>query len=367
MHAMVLKNPLRLMVILAAPALLSGCGVTYFLQATRGQLQVMNARQPIDKVIARSGTSDTLKEQLVRARRIRDFASEQLGLPDNASYRSYADIGRRYVVWNVVATPEFQVEPRQWCFPIAGCVSYRGYFKEADARAFAETLKMQGDDVVVGGVPAYSTLGRIADPLLNTVSGYPELDLAALIFHELAHQVAYLPGDSSFNEAFATAVEEAGVARYAAQMPDPAVLQRWQQRRRMRVALSSVLTAARSDLRRLYRTRLAPEAMRAAKQQRLAELGTTIRAMERERGVSSGFGAWIDTGLNNAHLASIATYYDQVPKFEATLKEKCGDYLPCLYALTRQEIAARRAEGRPREKEGPAESGANGGLNKKDG
>jgi predicted aminopeptidase len=359
MHAMVLKNPLRLLVILAAAALLSGCGITYFLQATRGQLQVMNARQPVDKVLTRPGTSDTLKEQLVRARRIRDFASEQLGLPDNASYRSYADIGRRYVVWNVVATPEFQVEPRQWCFPVAGCVAYRGYFSEAAARAYAETRRQQGDDVVVGGVPAYSTLGRIADPLLNTFTGYAELDLAALIFHELAHQVAYLPGDSAYNEAFATAVEEAGVARYAAQLPDPAVLRRWQQRRRLRVALSSVLTAARNDLRQLYRTRLAPEAMRAAKQQRLAELGAAIRAMEKEQGMASGFGAWIDAGLNNAHLASVATYYDQVPHFEAMLKEQCGDYLPCLYVRTQQEIAAR--------KKSPASSGANGGLNNKDG
>jgi len=337
---MVLKNTPRLPALARLVALglavlaASGC---YYMQAARGQLRVMTARAPIDRVIARPGTADTLRAQLTRARRIRDFASRELGLPDNASYKSYADIGRRYVVWNVVATPEFSVEPRTWCFPIAGCVSYRGYFSEKAANAFADRRRRAGDDVLVGGVPAYSTLGRIADPLLNTVTGYAELDLAALVFHELAHQVAYWPGESAWNEAFATAVEEAGVARYAAQQADPAVLRRWQQRRRMRVALSSTITQAREDLARLYRRRIAPDAARVAKQQRLAELSTAIRVMEKEQGMNSGFGPWIDAGLNNAHLASVATYYERVPHFEDLLRNRCGDYLPCLYVLARKE------------------------------
>ncbi len=341
---MVPKFMLRLSVLLAT-LLLGGC---YLMQATRGQLAVMSKRQPIDKVIARPGTSDTLKSQLIRAREIRDFASQALGLPDNGAYRSYADIGRPYVVWNVVAVPEFSVQPMEWCFPIAGCVSYRGYFSEKQASEFAATLKAQGRDVVVGGVPAYSTLGHIADPLLNTVIGYGVLDLAALVFHELAHQMAYLPGDSSFNEAFATAVEEAGVARYAAQLSDATLLQRWQQRRRLRVEITTLITAARTDLNRIYMTRIAPEAMRAAKAQRLADLAAAIRAMEQREGRSSGFGSWIDAGLNNAHLASVATYYDQVPYFEKILREDCGDYLPCLYTKVQQEVAARQAAGKAR-------------------
>jgi predicted aminopeptidase len=320
---------------------LTGC---YLAQAARGQLEVMRARQPIDKVIAKPSTPDPLKQQLMRALRIREFATQQLGLPDNGAYKSYADIGRAYVVWNVVATPEFSVEPRTWCFPIAGCVAYRGYFKEAAAKAFAAELQAKGDDVVVGGVPAYSTLGRIADPLLNTVTGYAELDLAALVFHELAHQVAYDPRDSSYNEAFATTVEEVGVARYAAQLDDPKALEGWQRRRRLRIEVTGLLSAARADLISLYRLRIAPDAMRERKQQRLTQLGTEIRALEQREGVRTGYGSWIDAGLNNAHLASVATYYDRVPYFEKLLKEKCGDYLPCLYVTVQQEIAARRSK-----------------------
>jgi predicted aminopeptidase len=339
---MVLKFTLRLSVVVAA-ALLGGC---YLMQATRGQLTVMKLRQPIDTVIERKDTSDTLKAQLIRARDIREFASRELALPDNAAYRSYADIGRPYVVWNVVATPEFSVQPLEWCFPVAGCVAYRGYFKEQAAKAFAAELKAKGRDVVIGGVPAYSTLGHIADPLLNTVIGYGQLDLAALVFHELAHQVAYLPGDSSFNEAFATAVEEAGVARYAASLSDATLLQRWQQRRRMRVAVTTLIIAARADLDRIYKGQIAPDPMRAAKAQRLATLAAAIRALEQSEGRTSGFGSWIDAGLNNAHLASVATYYDEVPYFETLLKDGCGDYLPCLYTRVKQEVAARRAKGR---------------------
>jgi predicted aminopeptidase len=326
-----------MLLLAGAACLLSGC---FYVQAARGQLAVMQKRQPIGRMIDRPTTGDSLKQQLIRARRIRDFASKQLALPDNASYRSYADIGRPYVVWNVVATPEFSVRPREWCFPIAGCVAYRGYFREAAARKFAAQLKAQGNDVVVGGVPAYSTLGRIADPLLNTVSGYTELDLAALIFHELAHQVAYSPGDSSYNEAFATAVEEEGVSRYAAAYLSPAVLAGWQQRRQLRIAVTDLIAAARADLALLYKQLDPPAAMRAAKAQRFAKLAADIRALEQRAGRSSGYGAWIDAGLNNAHLASVATYYAQVPHFETLLREQCGHYLPCLYVAVAREMRA---------------------------
>ncbi len=271
--------------------------------------------------MAKPSTPDPLKQQLMRALRIREFATKELGLPDNGAYTQLCGHRPLYVVWNVVATPEFSVEPRTWCFPIAGCVAYRGYFREEAAKRFRRELKAQGDDVVVGGVPAYSTLGRIADPLLNTVSGYAELDLAALVFHELAHQVAYDPRDSSFNEAFATAVEEVGVARYAAQLADPKVLEGWQRRRRLRIEVTSLLSATRADLVSLYRLKLAPEAMRERKQQRLTQLGAEIRALEQREGVRTGYGSWIDAGLNNAHLASVATYYDRVPYFEKLLKK----------------------------------------------
>lgn len=339
---MVLKNLYRLSLAGALLAL-SGCGITYLAQATHGQLAVLGARHPIDALVANSATPDPLKQELLRAKRIRDFATHELGLPDNAAYRTYADIGRPYVVWNVVATPEFSVQPLQWCFPVAGCVAYRGYFKEAAARRFAATLKARGDDVLVGGVPAYSTLGHFADPLLSSVAGYSELDLAALIFHELAHQKAYLPGDTSYNEAFATAVEAAGVARYARRYADAPTLADWQRRQRFREQVVALFGKARGDLAQLYRTRLAPAAMRARKAQRLAQLTTQVDALEQREGMRSGFGAWLDAGLNNAHLASVATYYDQVPYFTHILESTCGGYFPCLYVAVRREIAAREA------------------------
>lgn len=336
-----IPHGLRLAAVALLACALSGCGVTYLAQAARGQLQVMRQRQPIERLLAKPSTDDALKQQLLRARRIRDFATQELRLPDNASYRSYADIGRRYVVWNVVATPEFSVQPRQWCFPVAGCVAYRGYFREAAARDYARQLQQKGDDVLVGGVAAYSTLGRFADPLLNTVTGYGELDLAALVFHELAHQVLYRAGDSAFNEAFATAVEEEGVARYAARYASPDALAAWQQARRMRVEAADLFSNARQDLAALYRQRIAPEAMRQRKAARLAQLAADIRALEAREKRPTGYGAWIEAGLNNAHLAAVATYYDQVPRFEALLRERCGGYLPCLYVVAGEAAPSR--------------------------
>lgn len=342
---------LRLALVATTAAGLQGCGTAYLAQAAGGQAEVMRAREPIDKVLAHPDTDEALRTLLVRAKRIRDFASSDLGLPDNDAYRSYADIERAYVVWNVVATPELSVSPRQWCFPIAGCVAYRGYFSEEKAKAFAAGLAARGDDITVGGVPAYSTLGRIADPLLSTVGRYSEIDLAALIFHELAHQVLYVPGDSAFNEAFATAVEEEGVARYVAAYLDDAALKAWQQRRKHREQAIAVMAAARKDLAAVYASPVPVEEKRERKKQRFTQLASDLQALEASTGLRY-FAGWRQEGLNNAHLASVATYYDQVPAFEQLLREECGGYLPCFYVQ-----AARKAEA-DKEK-GPQARGGN--------
>ena len=197
-----------------ASAVLPACGTLYLAQAARGQWQVMRERQPIDRVVTDEHTPAAVRARLIEVRDARNFASRELKLPDNGSYRSYADVGRPFVVWNVVAAPEFSIEPLHWCFPIAGCVAYRGYFSEQKARAFATRLRIRGFDTTVEGVPAYSTLGRVADPVLNTMLSYGDTELAAIVFHELSHQLIYVAGDSAFNEAFAVTVEQAGLERW---------------------------------------------------------------------------------------------------------------------------------------------------------
>src|SRR5947207_1836588 len=208
---------MRALLLAAACALLCGCGTLYLMQAASGEWQVLRRRVPIDTLLADPHTPPALRAHLEEVHAAREFASGELGLPDSSSYRSYADIGRPYVVWNVVAAPEFSVSPKRWCFPIAGCVAYRGYFREQRAREFAAALAVRGLDVAVDGVPAYSTLGRFADPVLSSMLRYGDDELAATIFHELAHQLLYVRDDSEFNEAFATTVEDAGLERWLTQ------------------------------------------------------------------------------------------------------------------------------------------------------
>ena len=202
-------RPSLLFLMLVLPSL-TGC---YLMQAAGGQMELVSKREPIHSVLSNPATTEKLRGRLEYVTAARDFASRELGLPDNASYRSYADLQRPYVVWNVFAADEFSVEPKRWCFPIAGCVVYRGYFKESAAQAYALKMRMRGNDAMVGGVAAYSTLGHFKDPVLNTMMGWSDAQLAGTLFHELAHQVVYIPGDSEFNEAFATAVEEVGLER----------------------------------------------------------------------------------------------------------------------------------------------------------
>lgn len=336
----------RLPVLVLVAMFASGCtSLGYYAQAARGQLGVMRARQPIPALLAAPDTPGELRKRLELVSEMRDYASRELGLPDNDSYRSYADVKRPYVVWNVVATPELSLDPRQWCFPVAGCVAYRGYFSELAARAFATGLAARGDDVAVFGVAAYSTLGRFADPVLNTMTGYGTFELAGTIFHELAHQRLYVAGDSAFNEAFATTVEEAGLARYAASHGTEAALATWRRQKERGRELNAALGESRDALRALYRSRLAPDAQRERKRQLLDALAMRIRDLETRGGYRSGYHAYLDSGLNNAHLAAVATYREKLPVFEQLLAEQGGD-LRAFYAAADRLADERRAERR---------------------
>jgi predicted aminopeptidase len=330
---------------------ISGCGVAYLAQATQGQWRLMRTRRPIDRVLADPATSSVLKSRLQVVQDARNFASSDLALPDNRSYRSYADLGRPYVVWNVVAAPEFSIEPLRWCFPFTGCLSYRGYFHERSARAFADTLAARGNDTLVAGVTAYSTLGHFADPVLNTMMRYGELDLVATIFHELAHQLIYVKGDSEFNESFAVSVEQEGLSRWLAARGRSVELQHFLELRRAEQQIIHAFAAGRAELNSLYHEPLSAQRMRERKRELMAAIGDNVRELERQHQLRSGYGDWIAAGLNNAHLASIATYSDCVPGFQRLLEANAGQ-LPAFYAAVRtmsRDAGARRALCRPAE------------------
>ena len=243
----------------AAVALIAVSSVgCYLLQSVRGQLSLMSKREPISAVIDKPSTPAALRVQLEAVTAIRDFASHDLGLPDNGSYRAYADVGRPYVVWNVVAAPEFSVDPKLWCYPIVGCVAYRGYFAEAGARRFAAGLRTDGLDVVVGGVAAYSTLGHFDDPILNTMMEWDDVELAAIIFHELTHQLLYVANDASFNEAFATTVEEEGVRRWLERQTRNRYTELAQSRHELERLSSRLVDAQEEERRSISREAIAP-------------------------------------------------------------------------------------------------------------
>jgi len=338
-----LRRGLRRAALGAVCALLGGCGTTYVLQAASGEWHVLHARVPIDTLLADPHASPELRAQLTQARAARAFASQQLGLPDNASYRSYADIGRPYVVWNVVATPEFALQPLHWCFPVAGCVAYRGYFHERRAREFAADLALRGDDVAVEGVPAYSTLGRFADPVLSSMLPYGDDELAATIFHELTHQLLYVRDDSEFNEAFAVTVENEGLERWLATQGQTARMQAFRADQQHEQEFVGLLSRTRAQLAVLYASDVAAPQMRARKAAIFAVLAADMRALEQRDGEHYAlFDEWIAAGLNNARLAAVATYYDCVPGFRQLLKEQGGD-LQRFYAAVRELAKLPRA------------------------
>ena len=320
---------LRFVLILVSLLPMSGC---YYMQAAKGQLELTRKREPIEEVLQDEDTSPELAERLRLVQEARRFSVDELGLPDNKSYHTYANIERDFVVWNVIAAPEFSTQPKTWCFPVAGCVGYRGYFSKDDAVKESERLAAKGFDVTVGGVAAYSTLGKFNDPVVSSMMNWDGVQLVSVLFHELAHQVLYVKGDSGFNESFATAVEEFGVQRWLEARGQVDDIAAYRKSRQLRQDLMSLVADARVDLDELYASDLKDEAKRHQKEARLHSLGEDAEALLQRNGRDAT--SWLNGGLNNARLVSMTLYEGRLPEFRALL-DQCDQSIACFYDESR--------------------------------
>ena len=325
----------------ATVCLTSGCSTLgYYAQSIGGHLAIVRAARPVPDWQADAQTPAVLKERLALSQRIRDYAVRELKQPDNASYRRYADLQRVAAVWNVVAAPELSLKLVTWCFPVVGCVGYRGYYTQADADAFAQTLRAQGLEVSVYGVPAYSTLGLLpgaafADPLLNTFIDYPQGELARLIFHELAHQIAFAKGDTVFNESFATAVERIGSERWLADHADASHREEQARIEARRQDFRDLTARYRAEFEALYAGTASDAAKRAAKLSLLERLRADHASLKRERwGGYSGYDGWF-LRANNAAFGVLAAYTELVPDFERLFEREGRNFTRFYAAVTR--------------------------------
>ena len=305
---------------------LYGCtNLPYYAQAVDGQMEILRRAQPISMIVADPSADKTLKRVLSKVVLLREFASRDLKLPDNESYTSYADLKRPYVVWNVYATPEFSTELKKWCFVGAGCVDYRGFFSKEEAERFAEELKSEGHDVHVGGIRAYSTLGWFDDPVLNTFIGYSEIELARLIFHELAHQVVYVQDDSVFNESFATLVAQEGISRWLESNGTAEQQGAFDSKQNRETIFTNLISYHRKHLKELFSSRANDSEKRASKLHIFSELREEFAQLKVANVAFGSYDQWFTLQMNNALLATVSTYTQLVPAFRTLLMRQGGD------------------------------------------
>ncbi len=339
---------------------LSACGgLRYYAHVAHGQGQLLLGQRAVSRVIADPATDPRLARRLELAQQARQFATARLGLPDNRSYTRYVELGRPYVVWNVFATPRYSVDAVRHCFPIAGCVAYRGYFDEGKAKHEAARMKAQGDDVYVGGVSAYSTLGWFADPILSSMLRWDDDELAGTIFHELAHQLIYVKDDSAFNESFASFVQEQGLEAWRASrgLPPPSGRTQAEDDGFTRLVLD-----LRERLRKAYAKGGDDAVLEASKRAEIAAFRERYRQWREAYWPDDHrYDAWVAAPINNARLLPFGLYDQWKPAFAAMFRQAEGQW-PLFYADVRRlahqskeerdralrRLASNAAEGAPR-------------------
>ena len=306
--------------------LADGCSsLRYYRQAVAGQYEIISRQEPIEKILTRTNTSPELRAKLLLVQELRVFAEHDLKLKPDGHYTRYADLGRRHVVWNVTAAPEFSLEAHEWWYPVVGRLDYRGFFSESAARAYAAQLARTGEDVHVGGVDAYSTLGWFKDPVLNTFIHDEPFDLADTLFHELAHQRVFASGDTDFNEAFATTVAREGVRRWLARCGNETTRKKYETSLRQEGQFVALVMEAREKLKRVYDSAAPADTRRAGKAHTVAQLRADYEKLKASWQGDTHYDAWFRQPLNNAQLNTVATYHDLVPIFELFLQDADGD------------------------------------------
>jgi predicted aminopeptidase len=311
---------------LLVSAALTACQtIQYYSQAINGQHRILQSRQPISEVTADPNSSEVLRRKLTFILDIRAFAEDELQLPVANNYLTYVDVKKPYVAWNVVAAPEFSMVPKTWCYPFVGCAAYRGYFAKTDAEHYAGILEKQGYDVHVGGVTAYSTLGWFDDPVLSTFIRRSKASAAALLFHEVAHQVLYAPDDTTFNESFATFVEQEGLRRWQEASGDPAIYGQYLNNYRRQQQFVGLVQEHRQKLEELYQTDLAPHQKRTRKASIFSDLRNEFNQLKAVQADLAVYENWMRQPLNNAKISGVVAYHDFVPAFSVILKDNDGD------------------------------------------
>jgi predicted aminopeptidase len=308
-------------------AAVCGCQtVDYYTQAIDGQCRILYKRRPISSIIADAESPPNLREKLLFIQKVRQFAGDELQLPVNNHYRTYVDLDQPYVLWNVFASPEFSLTPKEWCYPFAGCATYRGYFNARSARHYADKLEQQGYDVYVSGVTAYSTLGWFDDPVLSTFLGFSDDRIAGLIFHELAHQVLYIKGDTVFNESFASSVEQEGLRRWQHVLGSERIYTDYENQHRRQKQFVRLIMHYRQKLELLYQTHLPPVEKRAQKATIFSELRDKFNHLKKNQIEFSAYDGWMNQSLNNAKIGSVVTYHNFLPAFQIMLRRNKGDF-----------------------------------------
>ena len=340
----------RTLVILAVAAvgvaslsLMSCSSIGYYSQAVSGHLKLMHAREPIDELLKNDSTDPALRKKLQTLVDARVFAIDTLKLPANNSYTTYAATGRKYVTWNVVAAEEFSLQPQTWCFPVAGCVSYKGYFKEQDAEDYAATLAAEQFDVSVGGASAYSTLGWFDDPVLDTMLRGGDIRYVGTLFHELAHQVLYVKDDSNFNEAFASFVEQEGLRIWLESRDESDRIGKYEDYLKRSDEFNQLLQVTQAELRELYSQELDSELKRELKKAVFDDMQQGYTRLIESWDGYVGYDRWFSREINNARLLSVATYRKWVPAFEAIYNEQ-GKSLEDFYIAARKISELTEAE-----------------------
>lgn len=316
------------MIILLGLLAATGCQIGYLIRSSYDHLSMLSSRVPIAKALESDKLTADQKKKIILSQEARQFAFDVLKLNHSENYTHFVQLDRNYITYAVLAAYKWKFEPYLWNFPFIGLAPYKGFYSEASAKKEADLMNADDFDTYIRGVSAYSTLGKLNDPLLSSMLRYKDHDLVNTIIHELVHTTLFIKNNIDFNERLAVFVAGKGTELFYLNRDGigSSTIKLIQDENEDDLLFSEFITAELNDLKKWYENfkptaSLSADDKEKIRQERFEVLRQNFNMKLKPKLKTKSYSGFSEGPINNARLSGLQTYMKDLRDFEIVYKK----------------------------------------------